>query len=77
MENGYPLTLTREERVCPEELSFCLQWLGRGAFPGTVSSLFAEWGWTWEFLAQISKGLMTQQKRPSMPEAREAKMGTL
>jgi hypothetical protein len=36
-----------------------------------------EWGWTWEFLAQISKGLSTQQKRPSMPKAREAKMGTL
>lgn len=62
MESGYPLTVARKERVSPE-LSFCLQWLASGTFIGPVSRLGQydlvcyEWGRTWQFLDQMSKGL--------------------
>lgn len=62
MESGYPLTVARKERVGPE-LSFCLQWLASGTFIRPVRRLgqydlvCCEWGRTWQFLDQMSKGL--------------------
>lgn len=60
MDNEYPLTVTgRKEWVQKNSVSVYSGWVVAPLL-GQYELVCYEWGWTWGFLAQMSKGLRAQ-----------------